>query len=186
MQRRKKALHALLVPTTGLCKDLLEIEFKRAFRKTHWQLLTGVGAALLFSLFSGENPSWQHLFLTPIFGSFLFAYVHLWSALSLANRGVCFLWFSRADHTDYFTCRVLKSSMVWKSPLLCSLLEQEKSFNPSEDVPKHTEYWWGMVYRRTGKKMPGKGIISLAEGMWCWFLCHHSLPTCLILILLNP
>lgn len=42
--------------------------------------------------------------------------------------------------------------MVWTSPLLCSLFEQEKIFNPLDDISKHTEYWWGVGYRQMTKR----------------------------------
>lgn len=56
----RKVLRAL-IPTAGLCKDLLESELKWAFRRTNCQLLADAGAGLLFSLLSGENPSWQQV-----------------------------------------------------------------------------------------------------------------------------
>lgn len=93
--------------------------------------------------------------MTSSFDSFLFAKVCLWSSLTLTEVSLCSLWFSRADCTDYFTCRVLKSRMVWTSPLLGFF------FNPSEDVPSYTEYWWGMICRQTRKELPRKGIIYL-------------------------
>lgn len=72
---------------------------------------------------------------------------------------------------DYSSCRVLGSIMVWTSPLLCSLFEQEKLFNPLDDISKHTEYWWGVGYRQTDKKMPRKGMTTfLREGCGVGFL----------------
>lgn len=50
--KRKKVLRALLVPTTGLCKDLLEIEFKWAFEENPLALLNVVGVGLLFNFLS--------------------------------------------------------------------------------------------------------------------------------------
>lgn len=68
---------------------------------------------------------------------------------------------------------------------IASLLEQEKSFNPSEAVPKDAEYWQGMVYRQTGKKMPRKGITCLLRegydiGSFVLILCQHVLSLFLI------
>jgi len=75
-------LHALLIPTTGLCKDLLETEFKLAFRKKHWQLLSGVGVGLLFS-FLGKISHVITCFCDPLFLATLYFLMFISEVLSV-------------------------------------------------------------------------------------------------------
>lgn len=79
-------LRALLVPTTGLCKDVLEIEFKRAFEENPLALLTVVEAGLLFD-FLGKIHHHSTYFCDPYFWQF-FICLSLSLKFSQSNRGV--------------------------------------------------------------------------------------------------
>lgn len=87
--------------------------------------------------FWGKTITTAPISVTSILGSFLFVHVCLWSALGVANRGVCVPWAPVEQPMWIIPVAVLGSCMIRKSPLLCSLFKQEKLFNPSDDVWKH-------------------------------------------------